>query len=367
MKIHFCDLCNESVPQVDLDLGRAARVKDRVVCQRCNELMHGGPAQAAAMPLPGAVPLAPPSAHPYAGHAPRARASGSGAALALLALLGTAALGLWLHDRGEQERVRVERRMLELRTENEALAARLDGVRVALEARLEQDARAQLAALTAQRAELDGALQRQGAAGQEVETRLSGFDQRLSTLQQSLGGVQRHEQELLALQGKYSALSQELADLGRVMGDLADEAARVAAAPAVEAQPTQPAWTGLVAALTSADDGDRWQAVIALGETRDPAVAPHIVPVLKDADIFVRMAAARILGDLANPVAVPALIDALSDPEPSVREAVYSALRAVTGRDLPFDALSENAEERAKRVQAWREWWEREGPKPVDG
>ena len=31
MKIHFCDLCNESVPQADLDQGRAFIRKDRVI------------------------------------------------------------------------------------------------------------------------------------------------------------------------------------------------------------------------------------------------------------------------------------------------------------------------------------------------
>jgi hypothetical protein len=370
MKIHFCDLCNESVPQSDIDLGRAAVVKERVICQRCNELMHGTRAHSAPSAAPSPAPAtAPPAFHPtpYASHASRARSGGAGAGLAVIGWIGTAAVGFWLFDRAELERTRVEAGLRDLRLSQAALEARVDGVRSALEGRLEADARAQQAARDAQRSEVDAALARQVAAAQEIDSRVSSFDQRLSTLQQSLGGVQRHDQELLALQGKYSALASEVADLGRVMGDLADEAARAAAAPAAEAAPLQPAWTGLLEGLASADDGDRWQAVIALGETRDPAVAPHIVPVLRDADIFVRMAAARILGDLKSPAAVPALIDALADPEPSVREAVYSALLAVTGRDLPFDALSEDGAERAKRIEAWRQWWEREGAKPVDG
>jgi hypothetical protein len=367
MKIHFCDLCNESVPQSDIDLGRAAVVKERVICQRCNELMHGtraAPPAAAAAPAPAPAPFHP---APHATHAPRARSGGAGAGLAVIGWIGTAALGFWLFDRAELERARVENGLRDLRLAQSALEARVDGVRAALEERLEAGARAQQAEREAQRSDVDAALARQVAAAQDAEARLSAFDQRLSALQQSLGGVQRHDQELLALQGKYNTLADEVADLGRVMGDLADEAARAAAAPAAEAAPLQPAWTGLLEGLASADDGDRWQAVIALGETRDPAVAPHIVPVLRDADIFVRMAAARILGDLKSPAAVPALIDALADPEPSVREAVYTALVAVTGRNLPFDALSEDGAERAKRIAAWREWWEREGAKPVNG
>jgi hypothetical protein len=35
MKIRFCDLCNESVPQVHIDGGRAIARCDRLVCANC--------------------------------------------------------------------------------------------------------------------------------------------------------------------------------------------------------------------------------------------------------------------------------------------------------------------------------------------
>ncbi len=35
MDIHFCDLCNESVPQSDLDQGRAYVRRGRVICAAC--------------------------------------------------------------------------------------------------------------------------------------------------------------------------------------------------------------------------------------------------------------------------------------------------------------------------------------------
>ena len=48
MKIHFCDLCNESVPQVDLEQGRAFIRKDRVICAACDRAMsHHLPGAAA--------------------------------------------------------------------------------------------------------------------------------------------------------------------------------------------------------------------------------------------------------------------------------------------------------------------------------
>ena len=39
MDIHFCDLCNESVPQSDLDQGRAFLRRGRVVCASCERAM----------------------------------------------------------------------------------------------------------------------------------------------------------------------------------------------------------------------------------------------------------------------------------------------------------------------------------------
>ena len=46
MEVHFCDLCNESVPQRDLDLGRAFLHKGRVVCAACDHAMGGEAARA---------------------------------------------------------------------------------------------------------------------------------------------------------------------------------------------------------------------------------------------------------------------------------------------------------------------------------
>ena len=64
MDITFCDLCNESVPQGDLEKGKAVRRGDRVICAQCEAAMSGeeaekaaaAPAQeATATPLPAGV------------------------------------------------------------------------------------------------------------------------------------------------------------------------------------------------------------------------------------------------------------------------------------------------------------------------
>jgi hypothetical protein len=369
MKIDFCDLCNESVPQADLEAGRAARAKGRVICARCNEIMraqegaaatgggpgHGAPMAAGAAPGPlGAVPH---GATPHVHVRPRG-GGGAGTALALIALAATAGVGFWLFDRGEQEALAMRERIGDLRGEVLLLRQRLDEGLDGADARAAEARRAADERLAAVREDVASGLSAVQEQARGVETQLASFDRRLSSMQESVGSISRQDQELVGLQQKYTQLSADVVDLGRVLADLADEQAAVrAAAPPAE---TQPAWMGLLGKLSSPDDTDRWQAVIALGETRDPAVASYLLPVLGDADIFVRMAAARMLGDLRAPEAVPALIDALEDPEPSVREAVYLALKEITRRDLPFDALSEDPAERAKRVEAWRAWWAKE-------
>jgi HEAT repeat protein len=76
---------------------------------------------------------------------------------------------------------------------------------------------------------------------------------------------------------------------------------------------------------------------------------------------------ARVLGDLGSPLGIPALIDALDDGEAAVREAAYLALRSLTKRDFPFDPVTEDANERARRIKTWREWWEKEKSRYLEG
>lgn len=151
---------------------------------------------------------------------------------------------------------------------------------------------------------------------------------------------------------------------------LAFEAAAAAAPPVVAAGPVAPAapqdaaWKAQVKDLTSDDNSARWEAVTALGASKDPETIPHLTPMLKDVDVFVRMAAARVLGEMQAKPAVPALIDTLEDGETAVREAAFVALRTITGKDLKFDPLEKSELERGKRVKAWREWWKKESETP---
>jgi HEAT repeat protein len=185
------------------------------------------------------------------------------------------------------------------------------------------------------------------------------FRGQLAGMQETIGLIRRHESEMLSLQQKFSELSAEVGALGSVLASMEETQRNQSAVHAPAAAPQAP-WLGILPQLESTVAGDRWTAVQQLGETRDPAVADYLTPLLKDTDIFVRMATARVLGDLGAPRATPALIDALEDAEFPVREAAYVALVAVSKRNLPFDAMADPAE-RAKRVKAWRDWWKKEG------
>jgi len=147
MNIHFCSLCNESVPQADLDLGRAFVRRGRVICAVCERAMthetgssaHGtaetrdsggmGDGQtAAATAAPalletaqarGARPdtvsspvgtepaLPPPALIPASGDAPAATGSSSGLVLAMVALIfaagAVAVLNEQIRDLGNRE------------------------------------------------------------------------------------------------------------------------------------------------------------------------------------------------------------------------------------------------------------------------
>ena len=171
---------------------------------------------------------------------------------------------------------------------------------------------------------------------------------------------------IVEMRGDIGVLAQKLRELE--LRPAAPEPAAAAAPPAAAppAADATPAWAGLLAELKSASSGARWSAVQALRDTRDPAVVPHLIPMLKDSDIFVRMATARVLGDLAVMDAVPHLIDALEDEEASVREQALVSLRELTGKDFKFDPTANEAD-RAKKVKAWRDWWKREGDPAAAG
>jgi hypothetical protein len=382
MKIHFCDLCNESVPQSDLDQGRARMVKGRVVCASCERAMSLAGASGAA-PTEASGPYTDPPAapvpeahHTTAPAVPSASGSASGAVwMAAASLVATAVVIYVFQQRVEQLGTadREFARGIELgRADVRALdrqLARLPAQTAELEQRLTEKLQQALATSEKQRAEFASATQR--------------AEQALSDLQRALGGLRKDlDSGTVGREQRLDELSHRLAQSEDAQRELTGkleqfqksaESARAAAEAAAKALPevppavaTAPAWNALLPNLADPNPSTRWEAVDELGRTKDPAVIPHVLPLLRDSDLFVRMCAARVLADLGTLQGVPALIDALEDSEPPVRESAWNALRTLTGKDFKYDPQGSEAD-RAKKVKLWREWWKKEGEPLLNG
>jgi hypothetical protein len=352
MQLHFCDLCNESIPQADLDLGRAVRRNERLICAACEAAMSSGHERPVPRPPAVAAPLAPPRPAP-------APAGGTfaavGLAFSVVALLVAAGFGGFLFVRHEERARTLEQALTAV---ERAAPEQVRTVSAALRDEVDQR-ESELAEARARIAELATRLA-------EVERSSSGvgtLERRLDRLEPRLGAVSDLESRLEHVSGAFEQLAASVGELSAARHAPATLAAAPAEAPARPAprasaeEEGTAAWQAWIAELASADSGTRWQAVQGLGDTHDARVVPHLVPMLRDTDIFVRMAACRHLGDLASVEAIPALIDTLEDEEASVREAALVALRALSGQSIAFDPLAREGD-RSKRVKAWREWWE---------
>lgn len=361
MNLFFCDLCNESIPQADLDLGRAVRRNDRLICAACEAAMSGAAARPASTPAqvespPHLVAPAPPVATSSSSSSVAAVALAF-ASVALVAGVGASAYLFW---RLEEQATRLEKQIADL----ERLApehALTVSAKLAEEVGERESDTAQARDLYQALSTRVQELEQSAADSAGLERRVERLDGRLAALDDLASRVQHQT-------GAMDQLTLTVAELVAARARAAEQA------PAESKQPLQSgapaplapapgnaAWQKWVPDLASPVPGTRWQAVQALGETHDVAVLAHLVPLLTDADIFVRMATCRSLSNLGGIEAVPALIDTLEDEEAAVRDAAIVALKgltdAFTNESLPFDPYARDGD-RSKRVKAWREWWQ---------
>ncbi len=392
MDIHFCDLCNESVPAGHLLDGRAFRRKGRVVCAACDAAMGGSEkatAVAEGAPVGHATPVVPmaPIAAPshtshtshggHAQHPPRRRGrgpTGSGmlafAALCLTLLVGAGAafaiVRLMQESNLQRENLRDGHAGLERKLQH--IDTRVDGVVGSVasqmsEARSELGDRFDLVTLelSQQIKKLSEGLAARDEQIRELGATLRGMDGDLMKTDEEI--QTRLDSLMVAAVGERQELSM-IADRLASLEDLVHSGAMVAPADDSELD-AGPAWQVALDDLANADSAVRWNAVQALAESGDPAVVPHLVPLLNDADIWVRMAAAGALGDLGAIEGVGPLIETLEDPETAVRERAMLSLREITGRSFQFDPSGAEGE-RAKVVKKWRDWWQKSQPSPAE-
>lgn len=400
MDIQFCDLCNESVPEGDLETGRAYFRKGRLICRDCDHAMGGADAGAGGAGVPDTLPddlsggaarartAAPPGNVP-AGAPVRAGGGGAGGVvLGLLAIAfsGTAAWLLVERIDGLEATNNAGRLALASALENlqddqraleAGLAERFEAADRRAADRDAEGAAETIARLEELRDELAGFAEREEAVAgaldaldQRLVASETAADERVAPLSAQLA---RFEEDVLLFKDRLIDLEENLRLLS-AGGPFVSPAVPLPVGSNPGAAPGRvlagdegaKPWAPLLADLQSDNAGIRLDAVYSLGETGDPGVVPHLVPMLKDEDLFVRMATARMLEDLQARLAVPALIDALEDEQSAVREAAVVALRKLTDEDFGFEPVASPAD-RGKRVKQWRDWWKKHGEEFLAG
>ncbi len=396
MKIQFCDLCSESVPDADFSLGRAFRRQGRVICAACDSSMStsrgssngdssassygsgafgsgdssaaerdptrlsagvGPGSRSAVVPAPAPAAVAAP---PVPSSVPRPKVSAPGwtSVLSLILVLGG---GYYLYGEVQSLHAADSSFQGEVGKDLGRLDKNLDTVSLKAQRRVKELEDRLAGTISSNQESWKG-------SNQTLQTEIATITKHISTLDTSLArleGLQKTDStengrrldgflaESMRLRVELRELSERLE---RAEGQMGSERnvplAAAAVAPVQKALP----YAAHLVDLKSDVAGTRWNAVSALGETGDPEVVPHLIPHLKDSNSFVRMAVARVFGDLNSPLAIEPLIDALEDDEPVVREAAMQALRTISGRDFRFDPQAKESD-RKKRVAAWRAWW----------
>lgn len=337
-EVFFCNLCDQSVPMVEVEDGAAVRAADRVLCRQCRSLLEGA--------------------------APAGRRAGAWLALVfLVAAVGLAAAGVALYQQRRDRQWHTESLGVSARQWREEVAS----VRALAETSSERAAgeRALLASqLNALRDEL-------GQRAQDTSEKLAALEASLAALNQIAADVEalragqgRAEASLTlleerqrALRAAQDSLRDQVVALHEEVQQRVQEAQKRAASPEATFSPEV---ASLLRQLQHEDGRVRYDALEKLEKLQDPRLLPHVYPLLADPYEFVRFLAARLLGEWEARPAVPHLIEALLDEKNFVREAASWALRRITLQNIPFD---KDAPEAARRQAygAWKAWWAENG------
>ena len=363
MEVIFCDVCNESIPLVDLEQGRAVRRGARAVCAACERAMSAqaaaGEPEVAPTPRPAGMPATMPAVT-----APPALAAESAKprsrALLWLSVIGIATAGFAVQRELNERSAVLERSQRMEESRLSGMQAQLyqaqftaQSAQTLVNAQHSQlsNAKAELDQLRQQLSELQEAQtratqERQAQETERVDALRRSFEAQLLERERRIEEmgmrVARAEDGMRELQMRFDVLAQAAQELRETPG------------PPQPSLPQDAAWHALLPRLKDENPSVRWQTVDELSRTGDPAVLEHVVMALADTDLFVRMRAASALGELKLEAALPAILDAMGDAEPMVREAACQSLKLLTGRDPRFDPSASDAE-REKRLRALRE------------
>ncbi|HET6163933.1 MAG TPA: HEAT repeat domain-containing protein [Planctomycetota bacterium] len=349
MKIYFCDLCNESIPQEDLEQNRVTSVRGKMICARCAPSIAGA---AGATGATGVRTVA----------VPAAAASGGGRLVAVVAVL-LAGFGLYL---GWNANGRLDRQ-----TDPGPRLAALDktlGDAVHQVAQLEESLRAETSAR--ERAAAEPAKLREEIGAHLA--RLEGIERDVGTIRNDLANLSTDRNKIVSIDAKQGQFEQELDALQRELKDAVAKLAAAAAepkaaapagggaAPAKDPTPQLDAETKkLLADFASKEGAVRWSAVDRIARRHDPTLLQYLLPMLEDSDAFVQFRAIGAMRELNAKTSVGRLVKLLRDNDAIVREEAQDALITLTGNPMRFDVGNGPPPEREKGAKAWEEWYEK--------
>ena len=335
-ELFFCNVCQQSVPQISLDTGNAVRHGDRVICPDCADT------------LVIATELEP------------SKREWSISPIVIVFFTITWAVFAYMYVEQQRFFDAVTASNKEAVSNNNRLSAANTRLERALENKIGDSAtRAKIerdkltSVIENGDNKLRDALSRQANALAEFESlpsQFSAMSSKLNLSQIEISTIADSAREIragqLVLRDKISAVERQ-----------------VAAAPTpvdVEESSFDSRVQSILQDLESSDPNIRFAALEDIADHNDPNLVPYVAPLLYDSYEFCRYQAATTLRQWSALSATPQLIEALDDTFEFVRKEVNAALEAVTKNSVGYNHKDDDAA-RAASQQAWRDWWKNNG------
>jgi hypothetical protein len=334
-ELHFCNVCQQSVPQIKLDTGDAVRHGKRIICPDCADT------------LVIATELEP------------AKNEWTLSPIIIAMFMITWAASAYVYVEQKKSITDMTAAQEGLQAENDRQSAILSEYKTSF--------------LTL------------GSDFREAERGLEGLEAKVVKTENSLRGALNRQAkelasfddlpiELQALSTQFGLAQAELASVGesaRVirqgqqgLRDRITEFERELEAAPAPVDVTSDTFSSnvrdILNSLQDSDPNTRFSALEEIANQNDPNLVPYVVPLLEDSYEFCRYQAATTLRQWSALSATPQLIEALEDSFEFVRKEVNAALEEITKASVGYNHKDEKAA-RASSQQAWRDWWQNNG------
>jgi predicted nucleic acid-binding Zn-ribbon protein len=338
-ELFFCNVCQQSVPQISLDTGNAVRHGDRVICPDCADTLV---IATELEPNKKEWPISPLVA-------------------GLFAITWSAVVYMSFRQQESIETVAANKVEVD-----KAIESNEDAVSIN-----DSNLSAATAATAGLKADLESKIDDAVKSGKTERDRLRDA---LSSQANTLVNLESLPSQFSAMSSKLNLSQIEIstiADSAReiragqiVLRDKVSAVERqVAAAPApvdVEESSFDSRVQSIIQHLQDSDPNTRFAALEDIADHNDPNLVPYVAPLLYDSYEFCRYQAATTLRQWSALSATPQLIEALDDTFEFVRKEVNAALEAVTKNSVGYNHKDDDAA-RAASQQAWRDWWKNNG------